>query len=67
MSDENTTLGLTRGQQLLLIGAIGAVLVIVGESIPSKVTPEYNPLVFGIGVVMIAYAVVTALWDAVRS
>jgi len=64
MSDENTVLGLTERQQLVLIVAVGAVLLVAGLRGSSAVTPTYDPLLTGVGGVMLVYAGVRGAWNA---
>lgn len=58
MAAENTLLGLTRDQQFALIAVAGTVVTAAGLVGSSSVDPSYDPLAFGVGVVMVAYAVV---------
>jgi hypothetical protein len=65
MAAESTFLGFTRRQQAVGIGAVGVLLVVVGLSTSSAVGDSYNPLPFGIGVVMVVYAIGVFVHDAV--
>ncbi len=62
---EDSLLGLSVGQQLLLIGIVGAVLVIAGYSMSGRVTSAYNPTVVAIGVVCVLYALTRGAYEAV--
>jgi hypothetical protein len=59
---DDTFLGVSRTHQLIGIGAIGALLVLVSYA-PGVVRPRTAPTVFGIGLVMVAYAVLAGARD----
>jgi len=56
-------MGLTRRQQAGGIAVVGFALTAYGLSASSAVASTYDPLTFGIGVVMLLYAVGVLLHD----
>jgi hypothetical protein len=56
-------MGLTRRQQAALIAVLGFVLTAYGLASSSAVDSTYDPLPFGIGVVMVLYAVGVLVHD----
>lgn len=67
MGDCGTILGLSRGAQVAIIAVLGGALILVGLAGSSAVDPDYAPLPFGIGLVMVGYAVVVGGYDVLRS
>lgn len=63
---DGTFLGLSRDQQNAIILVVGAALVVAGLAGSSSVDPSYDPLPFGVGLVMVGYAVVAFAYDRVR-
>lgn len=66
MADEETFLGVSVEGQLAVIAFAGFVLVIASYSMSSVVDPNYNPTVFGIGIVCLAYAGLRLLYERLR-
>lgn len=64
MATDGEFLGVTREQQLIGIGLVGAVLV-VASYVPPVADASSAVTVFGIGLVMVLYAVVAAAWDLI--
>lgn len=64
MSD-NSVLGLSVYQQLAIIGAVGIVMVVAGQTMSSAVDSSYNPTVTGIGLVVVLYVLARAGYEVV--
>ena len=50
-------LGVSRRRQAIGIVVVGFALTVAGQLASSSVDPEYSPMLFGIGVVMLLYGV----------
>lgn len=57
MAESGTFLDISRTQQAITIGVVGLALVGYGLATSSAVDPAYDPLPFGVGLVMVVYAV----------
>jgi|GEM_PF-5281278 len=57
-------LGLDRGQQYLLVAAVGLAVVVAGLAVGSNVGSN-GPLLLGVGAVMTGYGVIGAGWHGV--
>ncbi|PSP80028.1 hypothetical protein BRC81_02185 [Halobacteriales archaeon QS_1_68_20] len=60
---DDSFLGLDATTQAAAIAVLGVVLVIAGESMSSAADPEYDPTVYGIGLVMVVYGVGRLVWE----
>ena len=67
MTSDGRLSRLSRDQQFGLILVVGVLVTVAGLVGSSAVDPTYDPLAFGVGVVMVAYAVVGLLADRVRA
>lgn len=67
MASENGRFGLSWSRQLLFIGVLGAVVMAYGLASSSVPEAGYDPLAFGVGLVMVGYALVVFVWDRVQS
>ncbi|WP_246981807.1 hypothetical protein [Halorientalis marina] len=56
-------MGLARRQQAALVAVVGFVLTTYGLASSSAVDATYDPLPFGIGIVMVLYAVGVLIHD----
>lgn len=56
-------LGFDTDAQLKIIAAVGVVFVVAGQLMESSVGLGYHPTVFGIGLVMVLYAVGRFVWE----
>jgi len=56
MPDSAISLGVSRRKQAVGIAIIGALLVLYGLLSTSAIDASYDPLPFGVGVVMVVYA-----------
>jgi hypothetical protein len=65
MPVQGTLFGVSRTQQTALVGAAGLALLGYALVSSSAVDPSYDPLSFGVGLVMVVYAAVVAVHDLV--
>ena len=66
MGDDDTLFGLSRGTQVAIIAVLGGALIFLGLAGSSAVDPEYDPLTFGVGLVMFGYAAVVGALEWLR-
>ncbi|SDM40576.1 hypothetical protein SAMN05192554_10239 [Haloarchaeobius iranensis] len=62
---EGTFLGINRTQQTVLVGGLSFALMSYVLVNSSAVDTSYDPLLLGVGLVMVVYAVVVAVHDFV--
>lgn len=63
MADDDSFAGLSPDQQLAIIAAIGLALIVAGETMSTPATPDYDPLVWGLGFVCLLYVAIRFAYE----